>query len=493
MKKVPRGTLPLIAVDRKSPKPLHKQIYEAYRSAIVGRGLRAGQQLPSTRALASELGVSRIPVLNAYEQLLAEGYFETRAGAGTFVSSLIPDQLSSRERRLDGSSAIRSGPRLLSRRCADLPNWNGEVPFPGSGAFSSSEPAYDHFPLHIWSNLVARHSRKLSVDSLHYGTPMGSLAFRETIATYLRTSRAVRCEADQIIVVSGSQQALDISARALLDPGSPVWVEDPGYYFMKQVLTTAGARLVPVAVDNEGLDVAAGIKQCRQARAAFVTPSHQYPLGVTMSASRRLQLLEWAQSLGSWIVEDDYDSEYRYESMPIASLQGLDRHARVIYIGTFSKVLFSSLRVGYMVVPPDLVDRLSTVRLSMDLGPPELYQAVLTDFISEGHFARHIRRMRLLYSERRSALVESLHKEMGPTFQVLGGQAGMHFAVALPEGFHDQEITVRAARQNLCVWPLSPAYLGNKRRQGLLLGFGNTSVEDMPGAVRRLRDVIASA
>jgi GntR family transcriptional regulator/MocR family aminotransferase len=493
VKKVPRGTLPLVAVDRKAPKPLHKQIYDAYRTAIVSRGLRPGQQLPSTRALATELGVSRIPVLNAYEQLIAEGYFETRLGAGTFVSSSLPDQLISSERRPDRANAIRSGPRLLSRRCASLPNWNGFPSFPGAGAFSSSEPAYDHFPLHVWSNLVARHSRKLRVESLHYGNPMGSLAFRETIATYLRTSRAARCEADQIIVVSGSQQALDISARALLDPGSPVWVEDPGYIFAKQVLTTAGARLVPVAVDNEGLDVAAGIKQCRQARAAFVTPSHQYPLGVTMSASRRLQLLEWAQSLGSWIVEDDYDSEYRYESMPIASLQGLDRHARVIYIGTFSKVLFSSLRLGYMVVPPDLVDRFSSVRLSMDLGPPDMYQAVLTDFISEGHFARHIRRMRLLYAERRSALVASLHKELGPRFEVLGGQAGMHFAVTLPPGFHDQEITVKAARQNLCVWPLSPAYLGNKPRQGLLLGFGNTAVEDIPANVRKLRDVLSSA
>ena len=245
-----------------------------------------------------------------------------------------------------------------------------------------------------------------------------------------------------------------------------------------------------VPVDNEGLNVAAGIKRCRQARAAIVTPSHQYPLGVTMSASRRLQLLEWAQSSGAWIIEDDYDSEYRYESMPIASLQGLDRYSRVIYLGTFSKVLFSSLRVGYMVIPADLVDRFLAVRLSMDLGPPDFYQEVLTDFISEGHFTRHIRRMRQLYEGRRSALVESIRKQIGSTLEVLGGKAGMHFAVTLPKGFDDLEIAARGVQKNLCLWPLSPNYLKEPARQGLILGFGNTSAEDMPATVRKLRDVL---
>jgi GntR family transcriptional regulator/MocR family aminotransferase len=245
-----------------------------------------------------------------------------------------------------------------------------------------------------------------------------------------------------------------------------------------------------VPVDNEGIDVAAGIKLHRKARAAFVAPSHQFPLGATMSASRRLKLLDWAESTGSWIIEDDYDSEYRYGSMPIASLQGLDHDSRVIYIGTFSKTVFPSLRVGYLVIPADLVDRFAAIRYAMDVGPPYLYQAVLTDFISEGHFARHVRRMRLAYAERRTTLVESLEKAFGSSLVVHGSEAGMHLAVTLPKGFRDQEVTIQAARQNLWLPPLSPAYIGTPVHQGFMLGFGSTRPAEIPKAVSRLREVL---
>lgn len=292
------------------------------------------------------------------------------------------------------------------------------------------------------------------------------------------------------MIVSGSQQALELSARVLLDPGSPVWIEEPGYRLARDAFALIGCRLVPVPVDNEGLDVAAGIKLCRKARAAFVTPSHQFPLGVTMSASRRFQLLEWAQNTGSWVIEDDYDSEYRYESLPIASLQGLDANARVIYIGTFSKVMFPSLRLGYLVIPLDLIDRFVTVRRAMDIGPPNFYQDVLADFMSEGHFARHIRRMRVLYRERRSALVNSISEELGAAVEVLGSEAGMHLAITLPKGNRDLEIAERAARQNLWLWPLSPSYLGGVSRSGFIMGFGSTPVEEIPRAVRKLRNLL---
>ena len=242
---------------------------------------------------------------------------------------------------------------------------------------------------------------------------MGSQDLRDAIATYLGAARGVRCDAQQIMVVSGSQQALELSARVRLDPGSRVWIEEPGYPLARHVLTMHAAQMIPVPVDEEGLDVEEGIKRCRNARAVAVTPSHQYPLGVTMSASRRFQLLDWAEASGAWILEDDYDSEYRYESKPIASLQGLDSHSRVIYIGTFSKVLFPSLRLGYIVLPPDLVDHFAAVRRAMDLGPPGFLQSVLAEFISEGHFPRHIRRTRILYAERRNVLVECLKKEFG--------------------------------------------------------------------------------
>jgi GntR family transcriptional regulator / MocR family aminotransferase len=307
----------------------------------------------------------------------------------------------------------------------------------------------------------------------------------------LRTARSLRCEAEQIMIVSGSQQALEVSARVLLDPGNSVWVEEPGYGLARDVLDLAGCRLVPVPVDLDGLNVSAGINRCRQARAVIVTPSHQFPLGVTMSASRRFQLLEWAQNTGSWIIEDDYDSEYRYESSPIASLQGLDANGRVIYVGTFSKVLFPSLRLGYLVIPSDLVDRFLAIRRAMDLGPPSFYQAVLADFIREGHFARHIRRMRVLYRDRRSALVESIGKELGSMVEVGGAEAGMHLTVTLPSGSRDVEIAERAARQNLWIWPLSRFYAGERKRPGLILGFGSAAVEEIPRAVRKLRNLLA--
>ena len=491
MKRVSEGIVPIIAIDRKASKALHQQIYDGYRTAIVDRSVRSGQRVPSTRALASELGISRFPVLNAYAQLLAEGYFEGYVGAGTVVSNSLPEQLTSSAPGGAGMARTRSGPRPVSRRSSILPPLNRSPWARSWGAFSVGQVAFDHFPLQVWTNLVARHCRNMGVRSSDYGDPMGSPELREAVATYLRMARGVRCEAQQIMIVSGSQQALEISARVLLDPESRVWMEEPGYHYAKSVLVMAGCHLVPIPVDYAGLDVSAGIKRCPTARAVFVTPSHQYPLGVTMNASRRLHLLDWAQRSGGWIIEDDYDSEYRYEMMPVPSLQGLDCNSRVIYIGTFSKVLFPSLRLGYIVIPTDLVDRFLAVRVCMDLGPPAFYQAVLADFIREGHFARHIRRMRVLYRERRSALTNSIHKELGFAVDITGGQAGMHLSVTLQKGTDDRTVAALAAKQNLWLVPLSSSYLGEPSRQGFILGFGSTSVEEMPKAVRKLRNLLA--
>jgi len=479
-----------VAVDRKAAKPMHRQIYDGYREAIIRGNLRSGQQIPSTRTLCAELGISRIPVLDAYAQLLAEGYFESRPGAGTFVSSSLPDQPVTGGDPDTSTPAARAGTRVTSGRSTTLPHGEFEQWAYRTGAFSVGQLAFDHFPFEVWSSLMARHYRRVHAGSLNYGDPMGSKDFRETIAAYLRTSRAVRCDAQQIMVVSGSQQALDICARVLLDPGGRVWIEDPGYRLLRSALMLAGCDIVPVPVDSEGLNVAAGIRLCRDAKAAWVTPSHQYPLGVTMSASRRFQLLEWARSSGAWIVEDDYDSEYRYESMPIASLQGLDRDSRVVYIGTFSKTLFPSLRLGYMVIPPDLVERFVSVRRLIDVCPPSLYQSVLADFIREGHFARHIRKTRLLYSERRTALVEAIRSECNGVLEVIGGEAGMHLTAMLQHGVQDLEIAASAAEQKLWLWPLSPAYMGQTPRQGFVLGFGSTTASDMPRAVAKMRSLL---
>ena len=318
---------------------------------------------------------------------------------------------------------------------------------------------------------------------------MGLVSLREAVAEYLRTSRAVACVPEQIMILNGSQHALQLAAHVLLDPGSPVWIEEPGYFGARHALALAGARLVPVPVDGDGLDVSAGIARCKRPRAVFVTPSHQFPLGATMSATRRLQLLDWANRSNSWIIEDDYDSEYRYGNLPIPSLQGLDRTASVIYVGTFTKVLFPALRLAYVVLPPDLVEAFIEARRAMDVSPPTFSQSVLADFIHEGHFARHLRKMRLLCRERRSVLVEMLRKELG-TLAVLGDQAGMYLTVVLPKGFRDREICERASREGLRVAPLSESYLGKPNRQGLILGYGGTSVEEIEIGVRKLSNLV---
>jgi GntR family transcriptional regulator/MocR family aminotransferase len=493
VKSVPHGTLPILAIDRNDPSPLHKQIYDRYRAAILLGDFRPGEQILSSREFAAELRVSRFPVLSAYAQLLAEGYLESRVGAGTFVSASLPEQQMSVPPLSGRKPQVPSGPRPVSRRSSLFPSLPS-LPFVrGWGSFGVHQPALDQFPFQIWSGLVARHSRNPHVNAIHRIDPRGAERFRIAVCDYLRTSRGVHCSPDQILIVSGSQQALDITARVLLDPGNSVWIEEPGYSLQRTVLTAASCRLNPVPVDSEGMNVAIGIKRAPKARAAFVTPSHQYPLGSTMSASRRLQLLNWAHSAGAWVVEDDYDSEFRYETLPIASMHGLDRNARVIYIGTFSKVLFPSLRLGYIVIPPDLVDRFVAVRHAMDIFPPYLHQEVMADFILDGHFTRHIRKMRQVYKERRSILIDSLAQEFPASsgFAVHGVEAGMHLAFTLPPGQDDREISARAEQSRLWLWPLSPSYITSPPRHGFILGFGSSLPAQIPRAVRLLRSFIA--
>jgi GntR family transcriptional regulator / MocR family aminotransferase len=491
MKRVASGILPMVAIDRTSSMPLHRQIYDGFRSAILEGRLRPGQRIPSTRVLAAEIRVSRFPVLNAYAQLLAEGYLESRVGAGTVVSSSLPEQLTSSRPASTKAIPAKHGPRPVATRSSALPLKENFPWMVHLGAFRVGQVAFDQFPHQIWSSLIARRCRGMNAHSAHYGTPTGNESLRRVIANYLKIARSVRCEPEQVLVVNGSQQALEITARVLLDPGTRVWIEEPCYRLAQDVFKLNGCELVPVPVNEEGLDVAAGIAKCRKARAAFVSPSHQFPLGVTMSASRRLRLIEWAQSSGAWIIEDDYDSEYRYESQPIASLQGLDPNSRVIYIGTFSKVLFPSLRLGYIVVPPDMVDRFLVTRRVMDLGSPAFHQEVIADFIEEGHFERHIRRMRTLYGNLRRLLVDNLREHLAKTLSPIGDEAGMHLTAMLDTRHLDEEVAVRAVRQKLSLWPLSRLYL-NRPRQGFVLGFGGTTESGIPLAVRKLRALLDS-
>jgi GntR family transcriptional regulator/MocR family aminotransferase len=487
-----RGIVALISVDRRARKPLHRQIYDCFRHRIIRRELRAGELVPSSRWLARELRVSRLPVLNAYAQLLAEGYFESRVGAGTFIATSLPTQHSARS--LGAATAkIDNTPRRISSRAAAMPAYQRPVWAGSLGPFQVGQPDLHSFPMDIWSKLIARYSRRVQVKGLQYGDPMGLPELRETIAVYLRTARGVHCEAGQIMIVSGSQQALDLTTRVIVDPGAAVWVEEPGYWLVHHVLRAAGCRSVPVPVDAEGLNVTAGIRLNRKARAAFVAPSHQYPLGVTMSATRRLQLLEWAQRAAAWIVEDDYDSEYRYNSKPIASLQGMDHRDRVIYIGTFSKVMFPALRLGYIVIPPDLVENFAAMRQSMDLCPSHIPQAVMLEFIREGHFARHIRRMRPIYAQRREVLITELVRAFGEGAATIGDEAGMHLTLLLPKLRNDEQLAARAAKESLWLSALSASYVGKSPRHGFVLGFGNTRANQIPAAVRQLKTLCGAS
>jgi GntR family transcriptional regulator/MocR family aminotransferase len=487
MKRPPDGLGPIVALDRRLAKPLHRQLYEGYREAVLDGRLRPGHRLPSTRMLAHELQISRIPVVTAFEQLVAEGYVESRVGAGSFVSAVLPDQPPAHPGRKQAPTPRRPGPRRVPASPLAIAS---EPWLELRGPFRVGQPALDEFPAELWARLVARHARRLSRRQMMYGDPMGLPALRETLANHLRTVRSVACTADQIMIVSGSQQALALAGRALLAAGDAVWIEDPGYGGARDALHLAGARIVGVPVDDEGLDVAAGVARCPDARAAYVTPSHQYPLGMILSATRRLQLLDWARRRGAWLFEDDYDSEYRFDTQPLASLHGLDGDARVIYIGTFSKILFPALRVGYLVIPHDLVARFRRFRDAMDIFPAPLYQAVLAELIRDGHFARHLRRMRGIYAERRHALETALARELGPQARVVGDRAGMHLVVLLPPKSRDHEIATRAARLGISVSPLSSCYAGRPRQPGLILGYGATRLSEIPEAVRRLKSVL---
>jgi GntR family transcriptional regulator / MocR family aminotransferase len=475
------GIAPVIPIDRLDTLPLHRQICDGLRAAILRGHLQPGQRLPSSRHLAEDLEVSRFPVIDAYTRLLSEGYFESRAGSGTFVAASLPGQLLTSKQ----SRSTKGGARCLSRLSSLLPRFEAVPWWHGSGPFGVDQPELDEFPFAAWAKLLAEHGRRPRLRSLQDNDAMGFDRFREAICSYLRTARAVACDPSQIMIVSGSQQALEITARVLLDPGDAVWMEEPGWQIARSVLLAAGCKITPVPVDDEGMNVPAGMEMMPKARAAFVTPSHQYPLGVCMSPSRRLRLLDWARDNGTWIVEDDYDSAYRYDTTSVPSLQALDSDARVIFIGTFSRVIFPSVRVSYIVVPPDLIERFMAVRFSTGNFPSCIFQEVLTDFLRTGRFARHIRRMRSLYKDRRSALVESLQKTCGDMLQIQGARAGMHLTVTLPPGWNDVEIARQAAKHGLCLWPLSPCYM-NKPRDGFLLGFAATPADQMADAVHRL-------
>jgi GntR family transcriptional regulator / MocR family aminotransferase len=482
------GPLLTLPLDARASVPLFRQLYDGVRRGILDGTLAPGLRLPATRQLASELGVSRNTVLNAYEQLLAEGYLQGRTGSGTYVPPTLPEELLQVRTAPNTTRSKPINRRALSRRgellahtsmTSHRPSWEARPFRPGI-------PALDAFPFETWTRLVTRHHRRPPCDLLSYDDPAGYAPLRKAIADYLGPARAVHCDPEQVLIVTGSQLGLDLIARLLLDSGDKAWMEDPGYPSARAVLQGAGVLLHPVPVDNDGLDVAAGCEACPDARLAYVTPSHQYPLGVTLSLARRLALLDWAQRAGAWIVEDDYDSEFRYAGRPLAALQGLDRDGRVIYLGTFSKVLFPSLRLGYLVAPPDLVDSFIAARAVTDRQSPTLMQAVVADFINEGHFVRHIRRMRTLYQDRQETLLRAAHREFGSLMETGPCETGLHLIGWLAEGHNDRVASRSAAQAGIEVPPLSNYRLERRDGSGLLLGYAGSDSRQIRDGIRRL-------
>jgi GntR family transcriptional regulator/MocR family aminotransferase len=485
------STFSAFALDPSSPEALHRQLYGELRHAILARRLPPGSRLPASRELASSSSVSRNTVLSAYDQLLAEGYIVSRAGSGTFVADAIPESFSPEPGPAPARPATTPW-RSISRRGETV----RATPFPTpkvvqtTAAFRLGLPALDHLPMDTWRRLSDRRLGRASASLLTYSDAQGYAPLREAIAEHLADSRGVRCDASMVVVTNGSQEGIALCARLLTDPGDEVWMEDPGYIAARAALQACGASLVPVPVDREGIDVAIGIRRAPAARLAYVTPAHQNPTGATMSLPRRMALLQWAHDADGWIIEDDNASEYRYRGRPLGALQGIDRNDRVIYAGSFSKVLFSSLRIGYVVVPADLVETFVMAHQVNTRGNSSLQQAVLADFMIEGHFARHLRRMRTLYAGRLEALERSVAKHAADVLQLEPGEGGLNRLAWLPPGLDDLAVSAAAEREGVLAVPLSHFTALPPARGGLVLGFAGVDEHDIDAGIALLAALV---
>ncbi len=474
-------------LDRVSRTPLPRQIYMQVRFAVLSGVLRAGMRVPSSRAMATQLGVARASVVSAYEQLLAEGYVESRHGSGTFISDDAAGLARQRRRtpRVTMPAAVPTSARAF-------PDFERSMVQDEARPFNTGRTLLDAHTAETWRSLTHRAVRRLGPSDLGYSDPAGLVELRANISDYLGVARAVRCEPDQIVITAGTQQAIDIAIRVLLAPGDEVWVEDPGYPLTHAQLLLAKARPHAIPVDVQGLIVDAGRRSAPRARAVFVTPSHQFPTGVAMSMARRLELLAWASQSGAFIIEDDYTSEFRYSGSPLASLQGLDNSDRVIYVGTLNKALFPGLRIGYAVVPRALLRAFIGARYLIDRQPATLQQAVISEFMQQGHFTAHIRRIRNLYREQRDALAETLTHRAAGRLNVALPDQGMHLIAYLRDGSSDTAIEAAAHRAGIVVRAISRFYRAAPPRPGLMLGFSGFPRQLIVPAAARLATLIAN-
>ncbi len=502
MVKTSGGALLLsIDLDHGSDKPLSSQLCLALRELILSGGLRAGDRLPASRTVARDLGVSRTTVIEAFARLQAEGLIEARVGAGSYVSQA----LEARKPPVPAGQAPGSGvsgapgaktdrPPRLSRSMSERAGaFFDRLPHQPR-AFTTAMPAFDAFPMALWSRTVAKHWRDRREVVMGYGDSQGYLPLRRAVAAHLRANRAIACEPEQVFIVNGAQHGFQLIASILLDPGDPVWIENPGAIGARNCFAAAGTRLVPVPVDDEGLDVEAGLAAEPDFRLAFVTPAHQQPMGSTMSLRRRLALLDAAERADAWVVEDDYDGEFCYAGShggrPPATLKSADSAGRVIYVGTFSKTLFPALRLGYLLVPPTLVESFDRLMRCFVPGVPSNPQAVVADFLEEGHFATHLRRMRRLYAERHDALLAAARRRLSRLLEVVPTGTGLHTVGLLAPGLDEDEAAARAWRRGITVVPLGRFALTPLAERGLVLGFSGVGTAELERGVEVLGEVL---
>ncbi|MFM0325005.1 MocR-like pyridoxine biosynthesis transcription factor PdxR [Caballeronia glebae] len=472
-------------LDRTAAEPMYRQVLELMQQAILTGQLAPGTKLPSSRTLAIDLGIARNTVLHVYDQLTAEGYVNSTTGSGTYVADTAPRDGAAKKAKAGETKApctiSRRGARLIAQAGVSPKQW---------GAFMPGVPDVAEFPARTWSRLQARLWKRASPDLLTYAPGGGYRPLRRALSDYLRVARSVKCQPDQIIITTGIHQSIDLAVRLLADFGDRAWVEDPCYWGARSVLQSSGLTLVPIPVDEEGLNPAAR-DMIEPPRIALVTPSHQYPLGMVMSLARRRALLEFARQHKVWIIEDDYDSEFRYGSRPLSSLQGLDDAGQVIYVGSLGKMLYPGLRMGYMVVPEELVD-------TFRIGVAELYregqlmqQAVLTEFILDGHLTSHVRRMRGLYGERRELLINAIRERFGDTLAVRGDEAGLHFVLELPQFVDDRAVAADALAAGVVTRPLVNYFMNrDEALRGLMLGYACVPNDQIAPHFATLADVM---
>ena len=472
-------------LDRGAPATLSGQVYDAVRQLILAATLKPSQRLPASRQLATDLGLARNTVIDAYAQLCDEGYLVSRVGAGSFVASTLPEsQLHAQPAAaVDATRAAVAAPARLSARGTAVLD---EVAIWEGGGFAPCVPELSEFPFQVWQRLVSKAWRQMRASDTRYGAPGGHAGLRAAIAEHVQLVRQVRCQPHQVVIVNGAQHGIDLCARLLADAGEQVWMEDPGYPGARRVFRAANLELVPVRLDAEGM--APTPQQWRRPpRLVYITPSHQFPTGVVMSLRRRRELLEAAARHGSWIIEDDYDGEFRFTGKPIASLQGIDDAQKVIYLGTFSKALFPGLRLGYLVLPESIAERFALASAQLGFEGRQVTQAALAAFMREGYFAAHIRRMRMVYAQRGALLSQVWRAELGDELAPLsGGDTGMHMIAHLAPGM-DHAVSLAAAEQDIVAQSLHSLFLGEPDRGGLVLGYGAVHEQE----IRRQGTVLA--